>query len=203
LNDDRYELYVEYCNLQAFKGSTVSGLPTSQLYKTKYSDLINSDEALTLTSNIFIQDAQRYVPTSSLSATDAKAKNPMFVASCYGNHIFDKYNYPASSISLSYANPSCINVSYSSLETKLKDISLPFLENICLNNVTIEGTYKSDASWFIGSKFSYQIIGYDSINFSLLDYTIDFKNGTYNALLYSSEFSDGAGMTTVTQTIIS
>jgi hypothetical protein len=203
LNDDRYELYVEYCNLQAFKGSTASGLPTLQLYKTKYSDLINSDESLTLTSNIFIQDAQRYVPTGLLSPTDVKSKNPMFVASCYGNHIFDKYNYPASNISLSYANPNCINISYTSLQTKLKNISLPFLKNIGLNNVTIEGTFKSDASYFIGSKFSYQIIGYDSVNFSLLDYSIDFKNGTYNALLYSSEFTDSTGKTVVNQTVIS
>jgi hypothetical protein len=203
LNDDRYELYVEYCNLQAFKGSTVSGLPTSQLYKVKYSDLINSDESSELKSNIFIQDAQKYVPTGLLAATEVKAKNPIFVASCYGNHIFDKYNYPASGISLSYANPSCINVSYSSLQTKLKDITTLFLKNIGLSNVTIEGTYKSDAVYFIGNKFSYQITGYNSVNFSMLDYSIDLKNATYNALLYSSKFIDSTGKTVVNQTVIS
>jgi hypothetical protein len=89
------------------------------------------------------------------------------------------------------------------LYDNLQNVTLQLLDNICVTNATIEGTYKSTGNYYIGSKFSYQIIGYDSINFSLLDYTIDLKNATYNALIYSSNFSDGVGITTTTQTIIS
>jgi len=203
LNDDRYELYVEYCNLQLFKGTPISNLPKSQKFLTKVTNLRNYSGDFDLKSNIFIQNAQKYVPGGLLAATDVKAKNPMFVASCYGNHVFDIYNYPASGLSLSYANIGCITISYGPLYNTLQPITLKILDNIGLTNATIEGTFKSVADYFIGNKFSYQIIGYDSINFSLLDYTIDFKNGTYNALLYSSKFSSGVGMTTTTQTIIS
>jgi hypothetical protein len=203
LNDDRYELYVEYCNLQLFKGTPISTLPKSQKFLSKVTNLRNSDGDFELKSNIFIQNAQTYVPSGLLAAGDIKAKNPMFVATCYGNHVFDRYNYPASGLSLSYANPQCINISYVQLYDNLQNVTLQLLDNICVTNATIEGTYKSTGNYYIGSKFSYQIIGYDSINFSLLDYTIDLKNATYNALIYSSNFSDGAGITTTTQTIIS
>jgi hypothetical protein len=203
LNDDRYELYVEYCNLQLFKGTPISNLPKSQRFLSKVTNLRNSDGDFELKSNIFIQNAQTYVPSGVLSATDVKQKNPMFVASCYGNHVFDRYNYPASGISLSYANPACINISYGQLYNNLQYLTLELLDNICVTNVTVEGTYKSTGNYYIGNKFSYQITGYDSKNFALLDYSIDFKNATYNSLLYSSNFSDGVGITTTTQTIIS
>lgn len=200
---DPYQLFVEYCNLQTFKGSIITGLPTSQKFITKFDGFVNSDDSFTLESNIFISEAQKYVPPALFTLGDAKAKNPMYVAGSYGNNIFDAYNNPASGIDLSYQNIGCKDISYTSLKTELSNISSEVLKNIGLNNVTIEGTFKSDASYFIGSKFSYQIIGYDSVNFALLDYTIDFKNGTYNALLYSSEFTDATGKTIVNQTVIS
>jgi hypothetical protein len=200
---DSMQLFVECCNLQTFKGSTLSGIPSSQKFISKFDGLINSDESVELKSNVFLMDATKYIPTSSPTAGNVLNKNPIFVPMCYGNNIYDAYNSPAAGISLSYSNPTCISISYTTLKNKLKSITSSVLNNIGLNNVTIEGTFKSDASWFIGSKFSYQIIGYDSINFALLDYTIDFKNGTYNALLYSSEFTDATGKTVVTQTVIS
>lgn len=200
---DAYQLFVEYCNLQTFKGSIITGLPTEQKFTTKFDGFVNSDNSFTLESGIFISESQKYVPPALFTLGDAKAKNPMYVAGSYGNNIFDTYNNPASGIALSYQNIGCNNISYTPLKTELGDISSAILKNIGLSNVTIEGTFKSDASLFIGRKFSYEIIGYDSVNFALLDYSIDFKNATYDALLYSSKFTDSTGKTIVSKTLIS
>jgi hypothetical protein len=201
--DDRYELYVEYCNLQCFKGSPISSLPKSQKFLSKVTNLKNSDTDFELKSNIFIQNAQTYVPNDLLPSGQPKQKNPIFLATCYGNHVFDRYNYPASGLSLSHLNPACLNISYEQLYNNLRNVTLELLDNISVTNATIEGTFKSDAIYPIGKKFSYQITGYDSKNFSLLDYSIDFKNATYDSLLYSSDFANSEGLTKTTQTIIS
>jgi len=200
---DPYQLFVEYCNLQTFKGSIITGLPTSQKFITKFDGFVNSDNSFSLESGVFISESQKYVPPTLFTLGDAKAKNPMYVAGSYGNNIFDAYNNPASGIALSYQNIGCANISYASLKTQLGNISSAILKNIGLSNVTIEGTFKSDASLFIGRKFSYQITSYNSVNFALLDYSIDLKNATYDALLYSSKFSDSTGKTVVNQTVIS
>jgi hypothetical protein len=76
------------------------------------------------------------------------------------------------------------------------------LANTGLTNVTIEGTYKSNAVYFIGDKFIYDLTGYPQKTFVLLDYSINLKQATYNAILYSSEFTDATGKVLTTQTII-
>jgi hypothetical protein len=210
---DIYQLYVEYCNLQSFKNPPVE-IPKSQEVKAFYEDLIQSDEDIVLDSNIFIMDVRNYLHTQDLliePVQTLKSKNPIYLPTCYGNSIIDEYYMPINRLQNSgiminegfnYFTPDCLSFyAYSFLDKK--EVEEFLLKNIALTNTTIEGTFKSDASWFIGSKFSYQIIGYDSINFSLLDYTIDFKNATYNALLYSSEFTDATGKTVATQTTTS
>ena len=104
---DEYQLYVEYCNLQTFKGSTLSGLPSSQRFRGRYEDLINSDTSIELKSNIFLMDVRNYTtdwlfePYKTL-----KAKNPIFVPNCYGNGIIDKYYMPISGLDyFNYGNP--------------------------------------------------------------------------------------------------
>jgi hypothetical protein len=200
---DSYQLFVEYCNLQTFKQSPVSGLPTTQIFRTYYDDVINSDESITLESNISIMDATRYTPETSVSSGRPKNKNPMFVPSCYANTIIDEFNSPAANLELSYVNPSCINISYDTQIAKFQSIVENILKNAGVNNVTIDGTYKSDATYFIGNKFRYEIIGYYEVTFALMDYQIDLKGASYSALLYSSEFTDVSGKTTSSQTVIS
>lgn len=200
--EDRYSIFINYCNLQTFKSSAVSDLPSSQTFTTKYDDLINSDESLTLNSNLFLMDGTVYVPDSPLAPNETKLKNPMFVPSNYGNHIFDEYYNPASGAEYSFANPSCIDISYATLKTRLTSISENILKNIGLTNCVIEGSYKSESNFGIGNKFSYQIVGYNPKTFVMLDYSLDVKNATYNCLLYSSEFSDDTGKVINTKTII-
>jgi hypothetical protein len=208
--DDIYQLYVEYCNLQSFKNTAVE-IPKSQEVKTLYQDLIQSDEDLTLDSNIFIMDVRNYLHPQNLliePVQTLKSKNPIYLPSCYGNSIIDKYYMPINRLqsaglaneAFNYGNPALENYFAYSFLTK-KEVEENILRNIGLTNTTIEGTYKSDAIFFIGNKFSYQITGYDNINFALLDYSIDLKNATYDALLYSSQFADDTGKTAATQTI--
>ena len=199
---DSVQLYLQYCNLQVFKGSNVTGLPTTQSYTSTFGDTINSDDSSTLRSNIFMMDAGRYSPSSLPSYGDSKTKNPMFVPSCFGNNTFDEFYNPAVALNLDYSNSNCINLSYSGLKTKLSTITSNILKNIGVNNVTIEGTYKCNTALFIGDKFNYDIIGYYAVNFVMMDYSIDFRNATYRSLLYSSEFTDTTSKTIIDTTYI-
>jgi hypothetical protein len=199
---DSVQLYVEYCNLQTFKGTNISGLPTNQSYSATFGDIINSDESISLDSNIFMMDATKYVPVVT-NLSEGKSKNPVYIPTCYSNSILDRFYNPVAGLFFRYDDIFCTQLSYSPLQDILTDVTSNIIKNVGLNNVTIEGSFKSVADYYIGSKFSYQIIGYDSVTFVLLDYTIDFKNGTYNALLYSSEFTDATGKTIDTKTIIS
>jgi hypothetical protein len=199
---DSVQLYLQYCNLQVFKGTNVSGLPTTQAYTSTFGDVINSDDSSTLNSNIFMMDAGRYTPASLASYGQSKTKNPMFVPSCYGNNTFDEFYNPAVGLSLDYSNGHCVNLSYTTLKTKLSSITSNIIKNIGVNNVTIEGTYKCNTKLFIGTKFNYEIIGYYAVDFVMMDYSIDFRNATYRSLLYSSEFTDTTGKVIMDTTFI-
>jgi len=200
---DSIQLYVQYCNLQVFKGSSnVQNLPTTQLYTSTFGSILNSNETIDLKSNLFIMDATRYVPTD-IGTSEGKTRNPLFVTSCYTNTIVDKYYNPASGVFYKSTEPYCQSLSYTDIKQEFSSITSNILKNVGLNNVTIDGTYISDASYFIGSKFNYEIIGYYSVDFVLLDYQIDLKKREYSALLYSSLFTDSTGLSIKTNTIIS
>lgn len=200
---DSVQLYVQYCNLQVFKGTNVQGLPTGQQYTATFGNIINSDESISLNSNLFMMDATRYTPDAAPIYGQSKTKNPMYVPSCYSNTVVDGFFNPLSGIEIDYANPYCTNVSYETLQTKLTSITSSILRNIGLNNVTIDGTYISDGVYFIGTKFRYEIIGYYEVDFVMMDYKIDLKNRTYNALLYSSLFTPSSIDDVTTRTLIS
>jgi len=200
---DAMQIFVEYCNLQTFKSSPISGIPTKQQYKTYYSSILNSDEDFTLDSNLLMMDSTQYVPDGTGASAGLRLKNPMFVPLSFGNDIFDEFYQPAAFTQLAYDNPDCFNISYSNLKSFLQNANNDLLKNLALNHCVIEGQFKSVADYFIGSKFSYQIIGYDSVNFAMLDYSIDLKNGTYDPILYSSKFIDSTGKTVASKTIIS
>lgn len=200
---DAMQIFVEYCNLQTFKGSPISGLPTKQDYKTSYNSLLYSDENFTLDSGLMMMDSTQYVPDGIGVQDGIRLKNPMFVSLSFGNDVFDEFNSPASFLFLAYDNPDCFNISYATLKGFLQNANEELLKNLGLNHCVIEGQFKSKADYFIGSKFSYQIIGYDSVNFAMLDYSIDLKNGTYDPILYSSEFMDSTGKVVASKTLIS
>jgi hypothetical protein len=194
-------LYVQQCNLQVYSGSSISILPNNHKIRSYYKNVLNSDKDLNLESNIFIQDATRYVPLDPLmDTTESKTKNPILFASCYGNHVTDAFFTPASGANLQYFNPTCVDMVYD-LDF-ISTIQENIIQNTGLINVNIEGTYKSDAVYFIGDKFSYNVTGFGDRTFVLLDYAIDLKQAAYNAILYSSEFSSTEGKLLNTQTII-
>jgi len=194
-------LYVQQCNLQVYTGSPLSILPNNQQIRSYYKNVRNSDRDLQLDSNIFIQDGTRYVPLDALmDTTESKTQNPMLFSSCYGNHVSDAFYTNASGANLEYFNPTCVDMVYN-LDF-ISTIQENIIQNTGLINVNIEGTYKSDAVYFIGDKFSYNVTGFGERTFVLLDYAIDFKQAAYNAILYSSEFSSTEGKLLNTQTII-
>jgi hypothetical protein len=194
-------LYVQQCNLQVYTGSPLSILPNNQQIRSYYKNVRNSDKDFQLDSNIFIQDGTRYVPLDPLmDTTESKTQNPMLFSSCYGNHVSDAFYTNASGANLQYFNPTCVDMVYN-LDF-IPAIQSNILANTGLTNVTIEGTYKSNAVYFIGDKFIYDLTGYPQKTFVLLDYSINLKQATYNAILYSSEFTDATGKLLTTQTII-
>jgi len=89
---DAMQIFVEYCNLQTFKTSPISGIPTKQQYKTTYSALINSDEDFTLDSNLMMMDSTQYVADGVGVAAGVRFKNPVFVPLSFGNDVFEEFN---------------------------------------------------------------------------------------------------------------
>ena len=204
--DAELALYVQYINLQSFKGINLDGAIREQLFISKYEGVLNSSDRVTLDSNLLMldgTDADRII-TINTQFRD-KEVPAMHYGNIFGNQIVDRFFNPASSL---YYEPykvfgsSFIGTDYIATASYLQSICMAIQKNTCLNNVTIQGDFKSPF-YPIGSKFTYDVIGYDTRTFCLLDYRMDLKNGSQDSILYSSEFISDAGLTDVTQTVIS
>ena len=195
-------LYVQQCNLQVYNGTSLSGLPNSQEIRSYYKNVLNSGKDFNVESNVFIQDGTRYVPLDPLmDTTESKTQNPFQFSTCYANHVTDRFYTNASGANLEYFDPACVDMVYN-LDF-ISNAQSNILQNTGLTNVNIEGAYKSDAVYFIGDKFDYNITGFGERRFVLLDYSINLKQATYDAILYSSQFIDDEGKILTRQTIIS
>ena len=199
-------LYLQYINLQVFKGVSVPGAINNQQFISRYEGVLNSDQNLSLNSNLFMLDGTDADRKMTINTTFLDREVPaMQFGNILGNQIVDRFFNPASSL---YYEPykvfgsSFIATDYIALVTYLQSICKAIQKNSCLNNVTIQGDYKS-SFYPIGSKFTYDVIGYDTRTFCLLDYRMDLKQGSQDSILYSSEFISDAGLTDVTQTVIS
>ena len=204
--DPELALYVQYINLQSFKGINLDGAIREQTFISKYEGTLNSSDSLTLSSNLLMldgTDADRIITINTQYAD--KEVPAMHYGNIFGNQLVDRFFNPASSL---YYEPykvfgsSFIATDYIATVAYLQSICKAIQKNTCLNNVTIQGDYKS-SFYPIGSKFTYDVIGYDTRTFCLLDYRMDLKQGSQDSILYSSEFISDAGLTDVTQTVIS
>jgi hypothetical protein len=203
--DAELALYLQYINLQSFKGISVPGAINNQRFVSTYEGVLSSDETLSLDSNLFMLDGANADRVMTINTTFLDREVPaMQFGNILGNQIVDRFFNPASSL---YYEPykvfgsSFISTDYIALQTYLLSICQSIQKNTCLNNVTIQGDYKS-TFYPIGSKFTYDVIGYDSRSFALLDYRMDLKNGSQDSILYSSEFISDEGITDNFETII-
>jgi hypothetical protein len=129
----------------------------------------------------------------------------MLSGNALGNQIVDKYTNPASSLSFYQYKiftkplfgpfpPDLPN--YYNLQVFLQNVCVPIQKNTCLNNTTIQGSFKS-SFYPVGTKFTYSIIGYDARTFALLDYRMDVKQASQDSIIYSSEFIDDTDITKI------
>lgn len=206
--DYSYGLYLQYLNLQVFSGGYIGNQISNQNFISSYQGVLNSDEELSLSSNLFMldgTDAERVVDINTIYAD--RIVPAMQFGNTLGNQIVDQYNNPASGLQFSpykVFQKSLYPLSpfYTNLIDYLQDICIPIQKNSCLNNVTIQGDFKS-SFYPIGSKFTYEVIGYSSRTFCMLDYRMDLKNGSQDSILYSSQFVEDTDITRLTQTVIS
>ena len=197
---DNESLFLEYFNLQSFTSSPKSNFPKNQSRIVNYNNIYNSNEDLILDSNLLVLDGKKYVSLPRPSGDGGTNTSPIYMQLYSCNAVVDEYNSPASGLAYDYTNLG-LTFNFENLQSSLDDIGVNIQNNIGLVNASIDGTYKSDI-FFIGKKFTHQVIGYDTKTFCLLDYRIDFKNATQDSVLYSSEFSDTTGLVVTSQTII-
>lgn len=190
-----YALFMETCNLQAFKGEYLSTTPKTQQYDLSYSNVLNSNKTIQLDSKLFQFDGTAYlnIPEAAFPAGFIR-KSPFIVSSQIGNHIVDEFGIPAISSTFDSGDFDNTDISYSTIRTNIQSELMPILENECLLGAEINGTFKS-YMLPLGTKFTYDVISYPTKTFIMLDNRTDYKNGTQDAILYSIAFSDPTGKT--------
>jgi hypothetical protein len=196
-----YSLYVDYFNLQLFKGVQSDLVPKSESKIIYYEGVKNVDTSLDLDSNLFMLDGTRYTEAPSPSAGNPVKNSALSYTSGISNNIVDLYNNPVAGLTFDYTTP-LENFDFSNLVDLFKDIGNSINKNTNVVNIVIEGNYKSEM-YNIGQKFSYTIIGGEEVNYCLLDFNNDYKFGSQNSILYSSEFTDVTGKTTIYKTVTS
>jgi hypothetical protein len=189
-----YALFLETCNLQAFKGDYLSTTPRSQQYDLRYSNVLNSNKTIQLDSKLFQFDGTGYLDIPLPTPVGSTRRSPFIVSSQVGNHIVDEFGIPAISSTFDSCDYANADISYSTVRSNIQDELTPILENECLLASEINGTFKS-YMLPIGTKFTYNVISYPTKTFIMLDNRSDYKNGTQDAILYSVAFSDPTGKT--------
>jgi hypothetical protein len=176
-------------------------VPKSESKIIYYEGVKNVDTSLDLDSNLFMLDGTRYTEVPSPSAGNPVKNSALAYTSGISNNIVDLYNNPVAGLTFDYTTP-LENFDFSNLVDLFKDIGNSINKNTNVVNIVIEGNYKSEM-YNIGQKFSYTIIGGQEVNYCLLDFNNDYKFGSQNSILYSSEFTDVTGKTTIYKTVTS
>lgn len=193
---------LEYINLKTYRAAASFGTTTSQQYKTYYTNVLNSDRSINLTSNGFLLEASSYKLGPTFSGTLVRRQSPLVVSSYYGNHILDEFNYPAIGATYNYTELGQPNLSYTNLRNRLTAINESILKNQGLVSAEISGSFKS-SMYNLGTKFTYQITGYPSKTFCLLDTMNDYKAAQQDVILYSINFTDTTFKIIESQTVLS
>lgn len=193
-------LYLRYSNLQSFNGNIAQNVPQSQKYSTYYSNFFNSDSQYQMDSNLLLLDGKKYVDYPNPVVGNPAKISPIYISSSFGNNIMDENWNPVIGDTYNTDNK-YQSVDYTNIKSILTDITENIHKNIGLTNATIDGTFKSNI-YSIGQKFSYQVTGYNSVNYCLLDYSIDLKNSSQSSVIYSCQFSNPGAKTIASTTYI-
>lgn len=202
-----YGLYLEYLNLQVFNGDYIANAIGNQDFISSYDLSLNSDQQLTLGSNLFMLDGTNADTIVNINTIYINRPVPaMQLGNALGNQIVDKYTNPASSLSfyqykIFVKSLFPVTLDYYNLEVFLQSVCVPIQKNTCLNSVTIQGSFKS-IFYPVGTKFTYSIIGYSSKTFALLDYRMDVKQASQDSIIYSSKFIDDTDITKIIEVTI-
>jgi hypothetical protein len=202
-SDDKYALYFQYFNMQTFKGHADDLLPQNQKFTISYKDLLATDEDIKNTSGIFNMDATAYSLASLPESNNPNRVTPLLPTSYLGNQVQDIYSNPASGLSYDYKNLDYTSVDYTNLRNSLTNNGRYVLKNNGLLATRIEGQFKSSNNLPMGHKFRYTIINQQNNDYIMLDYSLSLKNSSYDAILYSINYTDDADKTVLTKTILS
>jgi hypothetical protein len=201
-NDDEYAMYVEYLNMQTFKGNDDKTIPKTQKYTISYEDVVAVDDNIENKIDVFNLDGTQYNLATLPQSDSPNRITPFLVSSYIGNHLVDTYNNPAAGIDYNYTEINYNNISYTNLKTSLTTKGRYVLSNNGLLATRVQGVFKSDPNFTIGKKFSYSILNQPSNSYAMLDYSISLKNASYDAILYSINYTSDAGKTVLTNTIL-
>jgi hypothetical protein len=175
-------MFIDYAMIQVFSGNASTASPGNVTYRTTGNNVNNNKDSLTMDSIFYLYDSFRYISDLQDTTTPLglASISPTYRSYSISNLMMTEFYDPLSSDSIGQAI---------STTNSINTITKPIYYNTGLNNVIITGNYKSTL-YPIGSKFRYTISGFTEKVFVLLDYMNDFKQGTQDVVLYSSQFID-------------
>lgn len=200
---DEYALYVQYLNMQTFKGHSDSVLPKNQKFTIYYQGVAATDNDITNKTGVFNFDGTQYNLASLPSTANPNRVTPFLPSSYLGNQVQDIYGNPASGITYKFNDLDYNLIDYTNLKTSLTSAGRYVLRNNGLLATRIQGQFKSNPNFTIGQKFSYAILNQPSKNYIMLDYNISLKNSSFDATLYSMNYTDDSAKTVLTITTLS
>jgi len=162
--------YIEYLTLQLYKGQRINDVPSNTISRSYYQNKKNNKEDYVSDSILSFYYSERYDNTggSNIDASNAAIVTNAIITEWY-----------------QYINDNDSSGIQGSIGQAIQ-------KNIGTLNTTIQGVYKS-SFYDIGQKFTYQITGFDSKSFCLLDYKMDLKQAEQDSIIYSCEFNDTTG----------
>lgn len=200
---DEYALYVQYLNMQTFKGHSDSFLPENQKFTIYYEGVAAADNDITNKSGVFNLDGTQYNLASLPSTANPARVTPFLPTSYLGNHVLDIYGNPASGITYKFNDLDYNLLDYTNLKNSLTTLGRYVLKNNGLLATRIQGEFRSNPNFTTGQKFSYSILNQSSKNYIMLDYNISLKNSIFDSTLYSINYTDESGKTVLTTTVLS
>jgi hypothetical protein len=179
-------MFIDYAMLQVYRGNASTASPGNVTYRTFGSNLNNNKDSLTMDSVLYLFDSLRYQSDMEDTTT------PLGLASISPNY----RSYSISNLIMTeFYDPIGAGNTVGSINATfhVNNVCKPIYYNAGLNNMIISGAFKSNL-YGIGTKFSYAVAGFNSRNYVMLDYKNDFKQGTQDVVLYSSQFTDSTGI---------
>ena len=164
-------VYIEYMNLQVYKGTQIDSVPSNVISRSYFKNKKSNKEIFESKSILTFYYGAKYTSVIFGVNVDAAA-----AASVTNSIITEWYQY----------------INDDSSSGIQGSIGQAIQKNIGTLNTTIQGVYKS-SFYDIGQKFNYQITGFDSKSFCLLDYKMNLKQAEQDSIIYSCEFNDTTG----------